>query len=91
MIIVNTITNSIFNFDNVLSIEASHNGKCFTLNICDCDRSSYKLVARFANKDNLVDAMTKIIDYYNTNQKVVYIKDIMEEDNDTNRTQSRNN
>lgn len=80
MIIVNTNTKSIFNFDNVLAIEASHNSKDYVLCICDCDCSSYKSIAKFTSKDDLSDAMTKIVDYYNTNQKVVYIKDIILED-----------
>ena len=86
MIIVNDNYGSIYNFDNILSIEPSHNNKYYTLNICNHDLTLIKPIAKFTHEKDLNDCIDKIIDYYTGNKKVVFIKDKLEDKNDTNRT-----
>jgi hypothetical protein len=77
MLIVNSASGLIFNFDNIVSIGSTYDDNNYS--IIHNSTGSLSTIAKFKQKEDMIDAIDKIIAYYESNKKVVFIEDKLED------------
>lgn len=82
MLIVNSARGLIFNFDNIVSIGSTHDDNSYR--IIHNSAGSLSTIAKFKLKQDMIDAIDKIIAYYESDKKVVCIEDKLEDKDETN-------
>lgn len=84
MIIMNSNTGSIFNFNNTTSIQMSYDNNKYIL--YNASTNGLQELAIFRHKNDAIETLEKIAAYYDRDMKVVHINNKMEDKYATDRT-----